>query len=267
MLAKLICWGKDREEARSRLVRTLKETKLLGLVTNKSFLIQLLTEPVFIQGETTTDFIDAALLDRYQDVDRTQQLAVTAALLAQNGAAQPAWSNAEPMMVVETFLADGIETRSSSLAIDGGFRVNLGNRVIDVMINACEAGRMSYTCDGVDREAAFYLEDNSVSVDFGADTVNATVTTYAPVNAKGAAGSGMINASTGGLVVRVLVAVGDSVVKGQTLVLIEAMKMEHRHVADVDGKVVSINVEAGTQVKNRQFLVELSVGDANNESA
>ena len=62
-------------------------------------------------------------------------------------------------------------------------------------------------------------------------------------------------------------AVGDSVVKGQTLVLIEAMKMEHRHVADVDGKVVSINVEAGTQVKNRQFLVELSVGDANNESA
>ncbi|MEJ6590633.1 MAG: acetyl-CoA carboxylase biotin carboxylase subunit [SAR86 cluster bacterium] len=267
MLAKLICWGKDREEARSRLVRTLKETKLLGLVTNKSFLIQLLTEPVFIQGETTTDFIDAALLDRYQDVDRTQQLAVTAALLAQNGAAQPAWSNAEPMMVVETFLADGIETRSSSLAIDGGFRVNLGNRVIDVMINACEAGRMSYNCDGVDREAAFYLEDNSVSVDFGADTVNATVTTYAPVNAKGAAGSGMINASTGGLVVKVLVAVGDSVVKGQTLVLIEAMKMEHRHVADVDGKVVSINVEAGTQVKNRQFLVELSVGDANNESA
>jgi len=50
-------------------------------------------------------------------------------------------------------------------------------------------------------------------------------------------------------------------------VLIEAMKMEHRHVADVDGEVASINVEAGTQVKNRQLLVELSVVEANNESA
>jgi len=80
-------------------------------------------------------------------------------------------------------------------------------------------------------------------------------------------GSGLISASTDGLVVKVLVAVGESVIKGQTLVLIEAMKMEHRHVADVDGEVASINVEAGTQVKNRQLLVELSVVEANNESA
>jgi len=267
MLAKLICWGKDREEARSRLVRTLKETKILGLVTNKSFLLQLLAEPAFIQGEATTDFINSELLDRLEAVDRTQQLAVTAALLAQNGAAQPAWSNAEPMAVVETFLADGIETRCSSLAINGGFRVNLGARSMDVMINACEAGRISYSCDGVDREAAFYLKNDVVSVDFGFDIVNATVTTYAPVSAKGALGSGLISASTDGLVVKVLVAVGESVIKGQTLVLIEAMKMEHRHVADVDGEVVSINVEAGTQVKNRQLLVELSVVEANNESA
>ncbi len=267
MLAKLICWGKDREEARSRLIRTLKETKILGLVTNKTFLIQLLSDPVFIHGETTTGFINSQLLARLEAVDRTEQFAVTAALLARNGADRPAWSNAEPMEVVETFRADGTDIRCSSLAIPGGYRVHMNGQAVNVLINACEGGLLSYTCDGVDRQAAYYLANDKVSVDFGFDSVNATVTTYVPVSSKGAAGSGLINASTDGLVVKVLVAVGDIVIKGQTLVLIEAMKMEHRHVADADGEVVSVNVEAGAQVKNRQFLIELLVAETNHESA
>ena len=267
MLAKLICWGKDREEARSRLIRTLKETKILGLVTNKTFLIQLLSDSVFIEGETTTGFINPQLLARLEAVDRTEQFAVTAALLARNGAERPAWSNAEPMEVVETFRADGTDIRCSSLAIPGGYRVHMNGQAVNVLINACEGGLLSYTCGGVDRQAAYHFTNDKVSVDFGYDSVNATVTTYVPVSSKGAAGSGLINASTDGLVVKVLVAVGDIVTKGQTLVLIEAMKMEHRHVADADGEVVSVNVEAGAQVKNRQFLIELLVAETNHESA
>ena len=267
MLAKLICWGKDREEARSRLIRTLKETKILGLVTNKTFLIQLLSDSVFIEGETTTGFINPQLLARLEAVDRTEQFAVTAALLARNGAERPAWSNAEPMEVVETFRADGTDIRCSSLAIPGGYRVHMNGQAVNVLINACEGGLLSYTCGGVDRQAAYHFTNDKVSVDFGFDSVNATVTTYVPVSSKGAAGSGLINASTDGLVVKVLVAVGDIVIKGQTLVLIEAMKMEHRHVADADGEVVSVNVEAGAQVKNRQFLIELLVAETNHESA
>jgi geranyl-CoA carboxylase alpha subunit len=267
MLAKLICWGKDREEARSRLIRTLKETKILGLVTNKTFLIQLLSDSVFIEGETTTGFINPQLLARLEAVDRTEQFAVTAALLARNGAERPAWSNAEPMEVVETFRADGTDIRCSSLAIPGGYRVHMNGQAVNVLINACEGGLLSYTCGGVDRQAAYHFTNDKVSVDFGFDSVNATVTTYVPVSSKGAAGSGLINASTDGLVVKVLVAVGDIVTKGQTLVLIEAMKMEHRHVADADGEVVSVNVEAGAQVKNRQFLIELLVAETNHESA
>ena len=59
----------------------------------------------------------------------------------------------------------------------------------------------------------------------------------------------------------VLVKVGDNVRKGDTLVVIEAMKMEHRHVADADGEVLSIHAETGQQVKNKQLLVELRLAE------
>ena len=48
MLAKIITWGRNREEARRRLIRALKNTRVLGLTTNKTFLIQLLQEKQFI---------------------------------------------------------------------------------------------------------------------------------------------------------------------------------------------------------------------------
>jgi geranyl-CoA carboxylase alpha subunit len=277
MLAKLICWGKDREEARRRLIRALTKTRVLGLMTNKAFLIQLLSEPTFVLGETTTSFINPQLLERLQGVDRTEQLAVTAAIVASHGAAQSAWSNTEPMAVVDTLIVDGVEVRCSSLALDGGYRVSLSTQAIgkqaidaqsiDVMLGTSEAGLLSYTCAGVEREAVFLLFDDAINVDFGSDVIHAQITTYVPALTSDAAGSGLIHASTDGLVVNVLVAVGDSVVKGQALVLIEAMKMEHRHLADADGEVANINVVVGTQVKNRQLLVELSVKEAVNESA
>ncbi|MFT4721734.1 MAG: geranyl-CoA carboxylase alpha subunit [Candidatus Azotimanducaceae bacterium] len=277
MLAKLICWGKDREEARRRLIRALTKTRVLGLVTNKAFLIQLLSEPTFVLGETTTSFINPQLLDRLQRVDRTERLAVTAAIVASHGAAQSAWSNTEPMAVVDTLIVDGVEVRCSSLALDGGYRVSLSAptigaqtidaQSIDVMLGTSEAGLLSYTCAGVEREAVFLLFDDAINVDFGSDVIHAQIATYAPALTSDAAGGGLIHASTDGLVVNVLVAAGDSVVKGQTLVLIEAMKMEHRHLADADGEVANINVVVGMQVKNRQLLVELSVMEAVNESA
>ena len=59
----------------------------------------------------------------------------------------------------------------------------------------------------------------------------------------------------------ILVAPCDMVTKGQTLVVVEAMKMEHRHTADGDGSVAAVSAEQGQQVKLRQLLVELTLGE------
>ena len=62
-----------------------------------------------------------------------------------------------------------------------------------------------------------------------------------------------------GVVLEVLVTAGESVEAGQTLMILEAMKMEHRHLADGDGRVVRAHVAVDQQVKNRQLLVTVEL--------
>ncbi len=64
LLAKLIAWGPDRETARRRLVRALEETVVLGVVTNRDFLLELLESPAFRDGETYTHTVEELLRTR-----------------------------------------------------------------------------------------------------------------------------------------------------------------------------------------------------------
>jgi acetyl-CoA carboxylase biotin carboxylase subunit len=58
VMAKLICWGRDREEARGRMINALKENVILGVKTSTGFMRKVLEHPEFINGNTFTDFID-----------------------------------------------------------------------------------------------------------------------------------------------------------------------------------------------------------------
>jgi geranyl-CoA carboxylase alpha subunit len=79
--------------------------------------------------------------------------------------------------------------------------------------------------------------------------------------AAGAVGSGQLQASMDGAIVAVLVQAGDAVSAGQTLVVLEAMKMEHQLKAGIDGVVETVSAAPGDQVKNRQVLVTLAEQD------
>jgi geranyl-CoA carboxylase alpha subunit len=275
MLAKLICWGRNREEARRRLIKALTQTRILGLITNKGFLIDLLEEEEFASGDTTTGFVSEQLLEKLRSRENLEQIAVTGALLAQNGmqnriqstGRQGGWSNTEPMQIRDKLRIGGVEKTVSSLASASGYEVQVDGNNFKVNIISCIEGTLIYNCNGVSREAVFYLSDDQVSIDFGVEILNANIVTYLPEDSSDSASSGQIHASTEGLVVTVLVSEGDKVVKGQPLVVVEAMKMEHRHLADGDGEVLRIAVEAGNQVKNRQMLVELKLTEGDDESA
>ena len=89
-------------------------------------------------------------------------------------------------------------------------------------------------------------------------TVRFDDTSHAAAKADAAAGSGLLKASMDGAIVDVVVAEGERVSRGQTLVVLEAMKMEHPLKADMDGTVAAIHCQAGDQVKSRQLLVELN---------
>ncbi len=171
------------------------------------------------------------------------------------------------MLVRDKLLISGKETAVSSLATDTGFEVQVAGNEHLVQITHCDAGTLIYRYNGVAREAVFSLSEDRVSIDFGKENLNAEIVTYLPEASADSSSSGQIHASTEGLVVKVLVAEGDKVIKGQPLVIVEAMKMEHRHLADGDGEVLQVTVEEGNQVKNRQFMVELKLTEGEDESA
>ena len=107
----------------------------------------------------------------------------------------------------------------------------------------------------------YVFDDKTLYLDDGSGHFILEDITYEPASAAGGAGSGQIKASMDGAIVEVLVTEGDVVEAGQTLVVLEAMKMEHPLKAGVDGTVTAISCEAGQQVKSKQLLATVEGND------
>ena len=207
------------------------------------------------------------MLDRANPPVVNADLALAAVLLHQNQNPLSGWSNTEPMLRSETLLRGEHPHKIKILQTARNYQVFVEEESVEISDVNCYETELVYTLGGVTREAAYSIDGDHISIDLGERVVNFTRTTYQPVISQDAAGSGQVKASTEGLVVAVLVKPGDRVNKGDTLVIVEAMKMEHRHVADTDGVVGKLTVEKGQQVKNRQILVELELAEVEGESA
>jgi len=272
MLAKVICWGENREQARSRLLRAIRETKITGLKTNKNFLISLLNEEDFIKGAARTNMIDEVLLKRLQQDFQPSDIAIACLLIQQFDVESrygelANWSNSESFLRQELLqLGNNAEDSYRVSCVlnkaSGEYTVSFTDKSKEtVNYNFSEpkicGEQLFYKQKGLGHSLTFSFEDNVLSMDLGARTLNVRRLTYKPALAKDAQGSGKILASTEGLVIDVLVKAGDKVKKGEVLVIVEAMKMEHRHVADVNGVVKSVLISTGQQIKTRSLLIEI----------
>jgi geranyl-CoA carboxylase alpha subunit len=242
MIAKLIAHGATREEARTRLVRALRETVVLGPVTNRHFLIRLLEHPEFAAGKATTAFIgkhfSGAALEPPAVTERHWVLA--AALLWRQSAERypPAlrgWRNSNP------------EPTPIRLAVANVERT--------IPVTADEAAR-------VDTNVPFHIDGDDIVVDLDSHTVRFSDKTYEPPTAAMAGSDGKLRAPMDGRVVAIKVAAGDSVTRGQTLIVLEAMKIQHQLKAALDATVESVAVQEGQQVANRTVLVTMAADAA-----
>ena len=86
--------------------------------------------------------------------------------------------------------------------------------------------------------------------------------TYAPPAAAAAGSDGKLRAPMDGRIVAIKVAAGDSVSRGQTLIVLEAMKIQHQLKAGLDARIESVAVREGQQVANRTVLVTLAADAA-----
>jgi geranyl-CoA carboxylase alpha subunit len=282
MLAKVIAWGPDRETARRRLVAGLTETALFGVRSNRDFLIQALGRDTFANGEATTAFLadefDAAALAA--PVPGATELAAAAVL---------EWRLATAAAEAEAVTASAaLRDWSSSGALTSRFRYQAGEDALDVTVVAAGRDRWTVEClrnDAVETTLAVEL----VSMDAQRARLVVDGRRYGVIYARGAhgelhlslagrtwslrdlnaslageeetAGGGRVIAPMHGLLREVTVKAGDTVARGTCLAVLEAMKMQHEIVSEVDGTVTEVFFEAGTQVAADSVLIEIEVAE------
>ena len=266
MIAKLIAHGRTREEALRRLVSGLQETAVLGVRTNRDFLLRCLQLPAFEAGDATTAFI-ARHLDTLQAVDpeRARRLqAIAAALLV---ATVPHARMRDPgrrltqsaPLTVRQRIAGADATAILHDMGAGRQQVHIGGHRHEVEV--CRLGDQDarIVCDGVGEKLRWVRRGNLLHLalrDLCLEVLDSTRS--AGERADGAAaGDGKLRASMNGRVVSLAVDLGQEVTAGQPLLALEAMKMEHAYLASHQGTVRAIHVAPGDQVTTGQVLVEV----------
>ena len=275
MLAKIIAWGEDRATACRRLRRALQTTVLFGPASNRQFLLDVLENPQFQAGAATTAFIAEEFPQGVQaQVPGIAHCCCAALLQYREGVA-----SSEPARVLpETSLRGWSGLRDISVH----YRYAITDQEpVDVHVQqtgpddyVCtvgetghqlhwladdEAGTARVSIDGVSHRLHYaFTGRGSVSLQLGSvacELVNQLAFTRGD---QAAAGSGTVKAPMHGNVLQVLVAPGDRVTLGQELLVIEAMKMEHRLLAQVSGEVSAVHVQAGTQAAAGAIVLEIN---------
>jgi 3-methylcrotonyl-CoA carboxylase alpha subunit len=236
MIAKLICHRRTREEALTALAEVCAGVEVWPVRTNAAFLARLLREPAFVAGEVDTGFIA-------KEGDR---------LIAAEPLTPAVGSYALSVL-------QEIEPVVSPLRVPAGFRLNAAPRTEAVVTIDGAASRVPLPTERffeANDQVGFFRAGEGVAVfDGGAPHL---VTFATRPSAAGAAGDGAILAPMPGRVTAVEVAAGATVTKGQKLLTLEAMKMEHTLVAPFDGTVAELDAEAGAQVAEGRLLARVT---------
>lgn len=280
MLAKIIAYGANREEARRRLRQAVEESTIFGVNVNSEFLSEVLSHDCFIQGEATTAFIaedfgDSPTLSEQPSSLLEKSLACVVSYL-KLGKEQSktrsstnslnlglsGWSNTGhspwPYKLKSNDSQWNLSLKESKTAQHQlNFEITENEDSAELHDVTISDQQIRFCVDGVYRRCEFQLIGKTIFLKFGTAYSQFDDVTHLSVAAKEAAGSGQIKASMDGAIIDVLVSPGDKVCKGQTLVILEAMKMEHPLKADLDGVIEAVSVKQGDQVKLRQLLVSI----------
>ena len=191
LLAKLIVWGEDRDQARRRMLRALDEFQIEGVPTTIPFHRLAMTDPAFVAGEVSTVLVE-------QGMDLSSLVPATV-----DGAGPPTVKAPPRRLVIE------LEGKRFDVDLFPQEPVKVPERI-----------RTPRTAGALERARA----------------------------ETGGPGKEVVKTPMQGTIVKVLVAEGDTVKAGQTLVVLEAMKMENHVTAHQDGTVAGLQVAEGQTV-------------------
>ncbi|MBT5919930.1 MAG: hypothetical protein HOH26_15430 [Alphaproteobacteria bacterium] len=273
MIAKVVAWGETREVARHRLIEGLKDTVLFGLTTNRGFLIDVLGRETFAKGEATTAFIG----DEFTDDD----LAATTPDLMQSAMASVLQyhEERESAFVKCVNVSPTLVNWSSGQGLVTRYVFAWGEIEFDLTVTPqdrhcylVQSGETSLTIDLLeagDNTARLRINGRRQLVHYHIPTpghiwlsVEGKTTSFrnhiafagAPEEV---AGSGRILAPMHGTLLEVCVKSGDTVKSGDRLAVLEAMKMQHEILSEVNGTVMEVHAIPGSQTAADTLLIEI----------
>lgn len=261
MVAKVIAYGKTREDAIRLLARAVDDCVLLGVNSNKQFLVNLLRHPVIVAGDTNTAFIQQHFQNDnslHHQVLSLGTLAIAAALFSQsNGTA--VWQTGLGVPLPLKLKYDDQQIQLLLSSVNNTFTAQFCDQTVCIEVLERTPDYLVYLINGVRRRVQYVLDGDQLYLDRDNGNVAIRNVTYAAPETVDAAGDGKIRAPMDGAVVNILVNKGDQVVKGQTLLVLEAMKIQQQIKADVDGIIEEVLGQQGQQVKKRQMLFSIQV--------
>ena len=271
MIAKIISWGTDRAAALQNMQNALDETHIAGPKSNINFLRTLVRHPAFKAGKVNTHFIadhhHSLLPEKAAPAPETLALA-TLGLIAKRseGTSADPWNDLSGWRIAGS-AADVFKFRDST----GEYAVTAEEGGVKLILPGGKEVQAEYMTSSYDMGIHARLNGKTYETVVSQDGTHLTVlytghheelTYLDPLHAGGSGDetAGKLTAPMPGKVVAVRVTLGDKVSKGQPLIIVEAMKMEHTISAPTDGIVETINASVGDQVDERRELIVFKAG-------
>ena len=248
MIAKIVLRGENRDEARTELIQACHQVRCAPVRTNAWFLIRALEHPDFESGDVTTALIA-------EQADDLLAPPIPSHACLQAAAEHVIYGNG---WTVET--VSGLSVPDEPLT---GFRMNAAPRSVvaleiegarhDVAYDLATYGLLFAPDGQFNERGTGWFYESGARFDFQPFRAEGSAT--------GAASSGTILSPMPGRIIAVEVAQGQAVTKGQKLLTLEAMKMEHSLTAPFDGVVAELNAEVGAQVQVEALLARIEAGE------
>jgi 3-methylcrotonyl-CoA carboxylase alpha subunit len=267
MIAKLIVWGADRTEALARMSQALGEFRIVGLATNIAFLKRLVEGAAFSQADLDTGLIERNADTLFPPLQSAPLGALALAAVALIEAEKAVSRNpADPFGNALGWRLNGAYRRVLSFADDytatteqkqyqvgvtyraGGWRLDVGGIEVDLSLAARDGAELSIRLGDTSVHGAVHRDGDAFHVFTGGRHFTLVYNDPMAHAGEAEAVGGRLTAPMPGKVVAVLASKGQQVKKGDPLVIMEAMKMEHTIAAPSDGLVEEILYEVGDQV-------------------
>ena len=274
MIAKVIVHDRDRTSAMRRMAALMGETEVVGVTTNAALLKALCAHPAFVGGEVDTGFIERHRETLFAKAaaasDRDFAVATLARIAEWTPASSDPWDQKNGFRLLETG-HDEVRWRDGDREVavivrrprTGRLQLELPGGIQEASVRQGGDGRLAiwlagdtFTASAVRR----VLPDGGIEYVLFADGGSRRLRLVDPLDVTqyeaSAVGEGSVRSPLPGKIIDLKVKAGDSVSKGQPLLVLEAMKMEHTLAAPADGKIKSVRYAVGEQVSEGADLVE-----------